>query len=53
MSFLLVLLVCIHCKPAGELNILEKFRAVLETPGSGKKNKQYEPLSKVKKNDTF
>lgn len=53
MSFLLPLLVCIHCNPAGELNILEMFREVLETPGSGKKKNQYEPLSKVKQNDTF
>lgn len=53
MSVLLPLLVCIHCNPAGEFNILEIFRGVLETPGSQKKKNQYEPLSKLKQNNTF
>jgi len=38
MSFLLPLFICIHCNPVGELNILEMFRDVLETPGSRRKD---------------
>lgn len=50
MSFLLPLLVCIHCNPADELNILDMFRDVLKTE---KKKNQYEPLCKVKQKYTF